>query len=334
MTGTLALCDLPQRLFAGGVCTIAVISLIGCGEGDSPPSNALVSFERSGGLAGFADRLTIYRDGEAVSEPTAGERRERHFKLSSSELRHLKSLLAGADLPSLKSAYSDGTDPDELHFTIAVSGYTVETEQSALPRQLVPLTGFLFRLGQVTSGKEGGSGGTFLASQGPPQAQVRGCRERIEGAGATLTPDPRRDAVVGRAVWLLGARAAYHRTPHESNQPLKVPAIVRSGTPVTLVVPRFERRWLHLAYVRRTHAVTLKPCPHPATVQAQRRACHWSPYSACKKGQTAFSGGFWVNFRRSGPLRARCAMLQVWTSERPNPVTIRPFTRRGCPERA
>jgi hypothetical protein len=138
---------LQQRWFTSGVCAIAVIGLVGCGDGDSTPSNDLVTFEWSGGIAGFADRVTIYRDGQAVSEPTAGEGRARHFKLSSPDLRRLKSLLAAADLSSLKSDYSDGTDPDELHFTIAASGYTVETEQSALPRQLAALTGFLLRLG-------------------------------------------------------------------------------------------------------------------------------------------------------------------------------------------
>jgi hypothetical protein len=324
--------DLQRRLFVSGVCVIAVIGLLGCGDGDSTPSNDLVTFEWSGGIAGYADRLTIYRDGQAVSEPTAGEGPERRFNLSSSELRRLRSLLVAADLPSLQSDYSDGTDPDELQFTFAGSGYTIEADQSGLPRQLAPLTGFLFHLGAESTR----TAGLTTSVKQAPQAQVRGCPQRIEGGGATFTPDPRRDAVVG-PVSFFGARASYRRTPHESRQPMKVPVVVRSGPPVTLVVPRFERRWLHLVYVnftRLTHAVTLKPCRHPATAQAQRHACHWSPYSACRSGLTWYSGGFKINFNRSGPLRARCAMLQVWTSERANPITIRPFTRRGCPERA
>jgi hypothetical protein len=169
-----------------------------------------------------------------------------------------------------------------------------------------------------------------------PTAQVRGCRERIEGTDGLIAPDPRRDVVMGKAAWFFGSTVTYRGTPHESRQPLKVPVVVRSGAPVTIVVPRFERRWLQLAYVQRnrgTDAVTLKPCPHPATARAERRACHWSPYSACRTGLTAFSGGFWVKFNHASSLQARCAMLQVWTGKQPNPITVRPFTRQGCPER-
>jgi hypothetical protein len=187
-------------------------------------------------------------------------------------------------------------------------------------------------------GGDGGSSRQVTASGGErpaPHAKVRGCRQRIEGVGGTVKPDPQRDTVVG-PVSFFGARASYRRTPHESTrQPLKIPVVVRSGAPVTLVVPASERRWLHMVYLqsnRPAHAVTLKPCPHVATAQAQRRACHWSPYGACRSGLTAFSGGFFVNFRRA-PLKGRCAMLQVWTRDQPNPLTTRPFTDRGCPER-
>jgi hypothetical protein len=179
---------------------------------------------------------------------------------------------------------------------------------------------------------------TVSTTPAAPKAQVRGCRQRIEGVGGAISPDPRRDTVVGRAVWFLGARSTYlatRATALESAPPMKVPVVVRSGAPVTLAVPHSERRWLHLEYLtsfRPTQAVTLKPCPHPATAQAQRRACRWSPYGACRSGLTAFSGGFVLNFRRS-PLLGRCATLQVWVGGRPNPITTRPFTRRGCPER-
>jgi hypothetical protein len=133
------------RLFAGAFVLLSM-SLVGCGHDDSPPSSDLVVFDLSGGIAGYADRLTINRDGRAVITPLAGEARTRHLKLSPPKLRRLKSLIADADLPSLKSDYSDGAAPDELEFTIAASGSAVKAEQSAVPRQLEPLTGFLTRL--------------------------------------------------------------------------------------------------------------------------------------------------------------------------------------------
>jgi hypothetical protein len=185
-------------------------------------------------------------------------------------------------------------------------------------------------------GDDGGSSSPVIASSGErsaPKAEVRGCRERIEGVGGLINPDPQRDTVVARSIWFLGARATYRRTPHESRQPLKVPVVVRSGAPVTLAVPPSERQWLHLAYLhfnRGTEAVTLDPCPHPATAKAQRRACHWSPYRACSSGLTAFAGGFFLHVRRA-PREGRCATLQVWAGERANPITTRPFTSRDCP---
>jgi hypothetical protein len=190
--------------------------------------------------------------------------------------------------------------------------------------------------GSRCDGDSGGSPSDVTTdSAGPPQAEVRGCRERIEGVGGLIDLDRLRDTVVERSIWLIGSRAAYSSVPHESRQPLKVPAVVRSGASVTLAVPPSERQWLRLAYVHRirgTDAVTLDPGPHPATAKAQRRACHWSPYEACRSGVTAFSGGFWVNFRRA-PTQARCATLQVWVGESTDAITIRPFASGRCARR-
>jgi hypothetical protein len=173
------------------------------------------------------------------------------------------------------------------------------------------------------------------AERSAPEADVRGCRQRIEGVGGAITPDPRRDTVVG-PVSFLGARSTNRASVRDSSRnpapPMKVPVVVRSGAPVTLAVPPSERRWLQLEYLQSFHptdAVTLKPCPHPATARAQRRACHWSPYGACRTGLTAFAGGFALNFRRS-PMQGRCATLEVWVAERTNPITTRPFTSAGC----
>jgi hypothetical protein len=106
----------------------------------------------------------------------------------------------------------------------------------------------------------------------PTPTEVRGCRERIEGGGGgSFSPVLGRDTVAG-PVTFLGAKATYRRTPPTSELtkrgvPMKVPTIVRSGAPATLSVPRSERRWLHLAYVRPTHTVKLKPVPAPSHTQ-------------------------------------------------------------------
>jgi hypothetical protein len=188
-----------------------------------------------------------------------------------------------------------------------------------------------------TANTGGGSGGTPSVNQesGPPQAQVRGCRERIEGR--IIRPDPRRDSIVG-PVAFLGARASYRatlagaRTSHLSAQPMKVIAVIRAGAPVTFAVPTPERQWLQLEYLQSIQpedAVTLKPCAHPATAQAQRRVCHWSPHGACRSGLTQFNGGFLLKFRRA-PRYGRCASLRVWVGERTSPIITRPFAGGGC----
>jgi hypothetical protein len=168
----------------------------------------------------------------------------------------------------------------------------------------------------------------------PPTAEVRGCTERIEGRGGSFSPVPRRDTVAG-PVTFLGAKATYRRTPPTSEPtkrgvPLKIPTAVRSGAPVTLVVPRSERGWLHVAYIQPAEAVKLKPCPHPATPEAQSRACHWSPHSACRSGPTYFAGGLVVDFRRA-PMQGRCATVEVWVGDISDPITTTPFAGGGCP---
>ena len=195
--------------------------------------------------------------------------------------------------------------------------------------------GLLLVLAALLAASSCGGGDADEAGSAPPAAEVRGCRQRIEGGGGGgFSPVQRRDTVAG-PVTFLGAKATYRRTPPTSEPtkrgvPMKVPTLVRSGAPVTLVVPRSERRWFHLAYVRPANAVKLKPCPHPATPRAQRRACHWSPFSACRSGLTSFAGGFFVDFRHA-PMQGRCATVQVWVGDSTDPITTRPFAAGDCP---
>jgi hypothetical protein len=169
----------------------------------------------------------------------------------------------------------------------------------------------------------------------PPQAPVRGCRGRIEGP-RTITPQ-RGDTVL--ATLALSALPATYRdlaSRPESWRPappygmpvIKVIAVLRAGTRVTLVVPREQRPWMKLLYTRReragAHTVTLQACKRLASGPALRRECRWRPYRACRSRYTNFSGGFALDFA-TARRRGLCAELIVWVEGTGQPLRKRLF---------
>lgn len=136
------------RWFAVGfvLTSMSLFALGACGEGGAAPSNALVTFEISGGIVGFADHLSIRKDGQVELIRTAVQDESRTFRLSSSELRRLRSLLQQTDFGSLQSEYSSSGVADEIHYAITYSERTIEADGSAIPEGLGPLVGFLSKL--------------------------------------------------------------------------------------------------------------------------------------------------------------------------------------------
>jgi hypothetical protein len=187
-------------------------------------------------------------------------------------------------------------------------------------RPLVGPIALLAALVPSLSGCDGGSGQP--SAGGPerlPQAQtVRECPSAVYGTD--IAPMALRSAVdAGRLTlaieggWLgLPARA------YAPNTILKVLALVRTGKPVTLVVPASERARLSLLY----------DVDAPGPRRPLRLADGtWSVrFSACARGegwsqgrsypdpdQTQFNGGFFVR-------GAHCAPLDVWTAGAEAPV--------------
>jgi hypothetical protein len=163
-----------------------------------------------------------------------------------------------------------------------------------------------------------------IAGSQPPQAEVRGCAARIDGAGESERPGatiigPLRFNMQGYSplrVWRQMVRA---------RQWLKSVALVRAGKQVTLEVPPEQRSWMRLAYAHRRGgdaAVTLRACRHRSSPAARRRECEWTEYTACRSGPTFFSGGFEIDYAEA-PQQGRCAELIVWVKGERQPHRVR-----------
>jgi hypothetical protein len=102
----------------------------------------MLTYERSGGIAGLRDQLTIYHNGRCELQRN-GSRIE--FSLDSIELNRLEQLIQQANFPELKGSYlPDNSIPDAFEYVISYhtqegSRYAVRTRTTAIPEALGPL---------------------------------------------------------------------------------------------------------------------------------------------------------------------------------------------------
>lgn len=180
------------------------------------------------------------------------------------------------------------------------------------------------------------------ASHGMPSAATRGCRHRVDGRPLRVLRA--KDTVVGPVAFLGAAETYSHHAsrPDSALEPypglgmpaMKILALVRAGTSVTLVVPKRQRSWMKLVYGqarRGEYAITLTACRRSRSATERARECGWRPYRACRSSTTQFSGGFGLDFARA-PKRGRCAELVVWLEGRRRPLRTRLFkpSRGAC----
>jgi hypothetical protein len=120
--------------------------LAGCSNGEGGttiseppapgPSDTIVVFERSGGLAGVHQRLDVRPDGAARLETGVSDVQVRRFRLSKGELDRLRAARERVDFASLERRYEpDQTIYDGVASTIRADGYevTVLTEGGPPP---------------------------------------------------------------------------------------------------------------------------------------------------------------------------------------------------------
>jgi hypothetical protein len=108
----------------------------------------MVSYQRSGGIAGLVDHLTIDNNGHCVlQEKTI----RREFDLSPDDLTHLRQLFEEANFFTLNSEYLPadiGADRIEYIVTYRIPDeeHTVRTMDGAVPVVLAPILSQLNRI--------------------------------------------------------------------------------------------------------------------------------------------------------------------------------------------
>lgn len=108
-------------------------------QDDEPPRlKGTVTYERSGGIAGVNDDLTIKRTGKSRLNGRA-------FTLRKVEREAIAELLAEVDLTSIK-VNSKPPVPDAFSHSLTYRGKTVSYDDPSTPKKLKKLTQLLGRL--------------------------------------------------------------------------------------------------------------------------------------------------------------------------------------------
>ena len=142
----------PAGIWISGfiLCLVIMVVAGGClGTKASPPVPQtppviLVDYQRTGGIAGFNDRLVIFDNGDAI---ISGTRINREMKLNRTELDRLNDIFTGAHFSTLEGNYTahSGT-ADVFHYSISYYRKTVYAEDTALPTSLQPVIDELNRI--------------------------------------------------------------------------------------------------------------------------------------------------------------------------------------------
>ncbi len=141
-----------NRMWAALVtgCLVLCILFSGClGERVSPhpaeePPVLLVDYQRTGGFAGFDDRIVVFDNGVAlVSTKTAIT----EITLSQEDLGRIRELFAAANFNELEARYTSArVSADLLQYSITYEGKTVQTEDTVIPPQVLPVIEEMDRL--------------------------------------------------------------------------------------------------------------------------------------------------------------------------------------------
>jgi hypothetical protein len=124
------------------VCLVVAILFTGCAGKDQP--NILLDYQRTGGLIGLDDHLTIDMDGNAV---LIRKNAQAEFTLDIKSLNRLETLFRDATFAGLKKSYLPSQPgADLIEYTITYNGYTVRTMDTAIPEILQPILDSLNQL--------------------------------------------------------------------------------------------------------------------------------------------------------------------------------------------
>jgi hypothetical protein len=144
-----------KALVVGVLITLLLVLVVGCTRSSEPTpvppsqSSVLVVYQRSGGLAGLRDYLTIYSNGYGELQRKGVEL---EFTLQPSEVAHLKNLMEAANFVGLKDSYlPTNTGADFFEYVVSYQPgtgkmRTVRAINGAVPDALQPILQELNRI--------------------------------------------------------------------------------------------------------------------------------------------------------------------------------------------
>jgi hypothetical protein len=122
------------------VLALALPLFAGCAPVNTQ-APVLIEYQRSGGIAGRADRLVIHSDGTARLErrTTAGD-----MTIAADTLAQLRALLQGIRFDTLRAEYlPPRPGADMYEYVLIYGGKRIRCVDTAIPSELGPLIQFL-----------------------------------------------------------------------------------------------------------------------------------------------------------------------------------------------
>ncbi len=117
------------------ICLLLAILLSGCMG--SKKSDIILEYNRTGGLIGLDDHLTIDNEGNAVLKR---KNSQAAFKLDVETLKHLEASLNNAAFTKLNKSYLTLQQGNDLiQYSITYNGYTVQMVDTAVPEIMQPI---------------------------------------------------------------------------------------------------------------------------------------------------------------------------------------------------
>jgi hypothetical protein len=141
-----------------GLLILAVGMVSGCLGSKTPPVSrpstpaVLVDYYRTGGFAGFNDRLVIFDNGIAV---VSGKTDNREIELNQTDLNRIVRIFTTSQFTNLEGNYSaHHGSVDLIKYSVRYQNKTVNVEDTAIPPSLQPVIDELDRFFTMSSGTE------------------------------------------------------------------------------------------------------------------------------------------------------------------------------------
>lgn len=143
------------RIVAFSIMIVVAAAMAGClGSRTSSAAGPIapavfLDYHRTGGIAGFDDRLIIFDNGAAI---VATRTTSREFEVNKTEIARIRSLFDKAGFESLEGNYtSHHGGADFFRYSITYHNMTVLTEDTAIPPALEPI---IPELNQIVSANQ------------------------------------------------------------------------------------------------------------------------------------------------------------------------------------